>query len=77
MTSAPLWCSGCVIDDHDNSVRSGPTPAPTASVPDAGSPIRRESAAETLKDADPAEPARGDATLEVAPGSRTPPPPVQ
>jgi hypothetical protein len=39
-------------------------------------PVRRESAAKTLNEADPAPPA--DATLDVEPApGRTPPPPVQ
>jgi hypothetical protein len=76
-----LLCGpGCVIDDRGDGTRGGPPPAaPTASVPDAGGPLRRESAAETLNDAGPSA-APGGGLLDVAPagGPRpTPPPPVR
>ncbi len=69
--------SGCLIDDS-GSVGERPA-GPTATVPDAGGPARRESAAKTLNDAEPERPAGDDgATLEVEPNpSRIPPPPVQ
>jgi hypothetical protein len=66
---------GCLIDDGGQP--RGQSNAPAASVPDSGSPIRRESAAKTLNDADP-EPTPADATLEVEPApGRVPPPPAQ
>lgn len=59
--------AGCLIDDSG----AGPGPrGPTASVPDAGGPARRESAAKTLNDAEPDRPP-AEGTLDV------PPPPVQ
>ena len=65
---APLLvCIGCVVEDTTG--RRGQPHEPSATIPDSGSPIRRESAAETLREADPEPPA--DATLEVKP------PPVQ
>ncbi len=69
--------SGCLIDDS-GSVGEGPV-GPTATVPNTGSPVRGESAAKTLNDAEPERPAGDDgATLEVEPApSHTPPPPVQ
>ena len=66
--------AGCLIDDRTGADTAAPA-APTATVPDAGSPLRRESAAETLRDAE-FEQAPADATLEVEPdGRRDPPPP--
>ena len=63
---------GCIVDDSGGT--RGQAPAPTASVPDSGSPVRRESAAETLNEGRPAPARAGDgATLDVEPG-RTPPP---
>ena len=50
---------GCVIDDRGGS--RGQPDAPAASVPDSGSPVRRESPAKTLKDAEPVPPAGEDA----------------
>ena len=72
-----LAASGCLIDDTGKP--RGQANAPTASVPDSGSPIRRESPTKTLNDAEPAPlPARDGDTLEVDPApGRTPPPPVQ
>lgn len=68
---------GCIVDDNGGT--RGQANAPTATVPDAGSPIRRESAAKTLNDADPEPPAAADGdTLQVEPApGRVPPPPVQ
>jgi hypothetical protein len=45
---------GCVIDDTGRS--RGQSSAPSATVPDSGSPVRRESASETLDKAEPATP---------------------
>lgn len=59
--------AGCIVDDAGG--RRGRSDSPTASVPDSGSPIRQESAAKTLADADPDPPA--DADLKI------PPPPVR
>ena len=61
--------AGCLIDDSGAGPGPGPR-APTASVPDAGGPTRRESAAKTLNDADPDRPP-AEGTLDV------PPPPAQ
>ena len=66
--------AGCIVDDGAG-VR---TDSPSASVPDSGSPVRRESAAETLRENDPAPPQRtvpDDETLDVPPPP--PPPPVR
>lgn len=49
--------SGCVIDDRGGA--RGSAAAPAASVPDAGGPARRESAAKTLNDAGRTPPAGG------------------
>jgi hypothetical protein len=79
VTTLPLLClaAGCVIDD--SSGQRGQPNVPAASVPDSGSPVRRESPVKTLNDAEP-EPAdtgnEADLTVEPAPG-RIPPPPVQ
>ena len=53
---------GCVIDDTGRS--RGQSSAPSATVPDSGSPVRRESASETLDKAEPATPADGDVKVE-------------
>jgi hypothetical protein len=53
--------SGCIVDDGEG--HRGQANAPTATVPDSGSPIRRETPSKTLNDADPET--TGDATLEV------------
>ena len=67
--------AGCLIDDRTGADPGAPA-APTATVPDAGSPLRRESAAETLRRDAEFEQAPADATLEVEPdGRRAPPPP--
>ncbi len=62
-----LGGGGCIVDD--NAGGHGQSNVPAASVPDSGSPVRRESAAKTFKDAENDTPA--DADLKVAP------PPVQ
>lgn len=69
--------SGCLIDDSGGAGENAV--GPTATIPDAGSPVRRESAAKTLNDVDPERPAGDDgATLELEPTpSRIPPPPAQ
>ena len=84
MRSSVLWgaavlvalgSGGCIVEDGGGT--RGRAHGPSASVPDSGSPIRRDSAAETLDDAAPVPARTGDgATLEVEPG-RTPPPPVR
>ena len=59
-----LTASGCLIDDTGRP--KGQSSGPTASVPDSGGPARRESAAKTLNDAEPAAPAEsGSGTLDV------------
>ena len=74
LVTASGGAAGCLIDDRAGAETRTPA-APTASVPDAGSPGRRESAAKTLRDAE-FEQAPADATLEVQPdGRRSPPPP--
>lgn len=76
MTAAP----GCRIDDSGANRARTPAPAPTASVPDAGGPLRRESAAKTLNEADPQPPSAADENvLQVAPANnqRTTAPPVR
>jgi hypothetical protein len=45
---------GCVIDDTGRS--RGQSNAPSATVPDSGSPVRRESASDTLNKTEPASP---------------------
>ena len=55
---------GCLIDDT-GAPQSGSQQGPRASLPDSGAPNRRESAAKTIRDADPNQPA--DADLQVAP----------
>ena len=45
---------GCVIDDTGRS--RGQSNAPSATVPDSGSPVRRESASDTLNKTEPANP---------------------
>ena len=74
------FAGGCIIGDRGGAA-GAPPPArpPTASVPDSGSFVHRESAAETLNEADPDRGAPGDATLQVDPAApgRTPPPPVR
>ena len=52
--------SGCLIDDTGGG--RGQSNAPSASVPDSGSPGRRESASEALRE--PA-PEKSDETLDV------------
>ena len=54
--------NGCLIDDTGGT--RGQANSPSASVPDSGSPGRRESASETLNNArEPAEKSEG--TLDV------------
>jgi hypothetical protein len=61
---------GCVIDGAGRAPGRSPPAAPTATVPDAGSPLRHESAAETLDEAGPAPvPQDGGDVLDVAPGA--------
>ena len=63
--SAAVLCvvsAGCVIDDTGRS--RGQSSAPSASVPDAGSPVRRESASDTLNKAEPAKPADFDVKVD-------------
>jgi hypothetical protein len=50
---------GCIIDDRGGA--RGQSNAPSASVPDSGGPVRRESPSKTLKDAEPVPPAGEDA----------------
>jgi hypothetical protein len=55
--------SGCLIDDTGGT--RGQANAPSASVPDSGSPGRRESASETLNNArEPAEKPEGTLNVE-------------
>ena len=58
---AVLMSAGCIVDDRNGT--RGQANAPTASVPDTGGPIRRESPTKTLNEADPKSP--NDVTLEV------------
>jgi hypothetical protein len=59
-----LTSSGCLIDDTGRP--KGQSGGPSASVPNSGGPARRESAAKTLKDAEPPAPADSDSgTLET------------
>jgi hypothetical protein len=67
--------SGCIVDDSPHGNR-GRSDLPAATVPDSGSPIRRESAAKRINDVDPDRPADADIKVEPQPGG-TPPPPVQ
>jgi hypothetical protein len=61
--------AGCVVDDPAGS--RGQSNAPAASVPDSGNPVRRESAQETLRDAERQAPANPDGgVLSVEPGDR-------
>ena len=63
--SAAVLCvvsGGCVIDDTGRS--RGQSSAPSASVPDAGSPVRRESASDTLNKTEPANPADVDVKVD-------------
>jgi hypothetical protein len=55
--------SGCIVDDTGGS--RGQPNAPSASVPDSGSPVRRESAADTLNDARERAPGKAEGTLDV------------
>ena len=59
-----LVAGGCLIDDT-GAPQSRSQQGPTASLPDSGAPNRRESAAKTIRDADPNQPAEAD--LQVAP----------
>jgi hypothetical protein len=54
--------SGCIVEDNGGS--RGQANAPAASVPDSGSPGRRESPSKTLKDAREPE-APSDGSLDV------------
>ena len=61
--------SGCIIDDTRGS--RGQPSAPSASVPDSGSPVRRESPTKTLDDAEPEAPVkREDGVLDAGPADR-------
>lgn len=54
-----VMLAGCIIDDRGGS--RGQSNAPAASVPDSGSPVRRESPTKTLKDAEPESSVNSDA----------------
>jgi len=55
--------NGCIVDDTSGS--RGQTNAPSASVPDSGSPVRRESASETLNDGREPSSGKSKGTLDV------------
>ncbi len=59
---------GCLIDDSGGT--RGQSSAPTATVPDSGSPVNRENAAKTLENAGETKD-KADATLEVEPKSES------
>ncbi len=71
--------TGCLIDDTSGT--RGQAAAPAASVPDSGSPVRRESPAKTLRDADAERRRTGDGGAELnvdpAPGETPASPPAQ
>jgi hypothetical protein len=87
LASALAWAAlacgvtGCLIDDTARP--HGQAAGPSASVPNSGSPVRRESPTKTLRDADAERAAvlhEGGAELNVepAPGETpAPPPPAQ
>ena len=54
--------AGCVVNDKGGS--RGQSGAPTATVPDTGSPLRRASPSETLNSAEPSSPATGDVKVD-------------
>ena len=59
-----VFAGGCLIDD--TGATRGRPDAPSASVPDSGSPVRRESPAETLNEArEPSSPDKSKGTLDV------------
>ena len=53
---------GCVVDDTGRA--RGQSNTPSATVPDSGSPVRRESASDTLDRAEPSNPADVDVKVE-------------
>jgi hypothetical protein len=57
-----LVCAGCLVDDRASA--RGQSKSPSATVPDSGSPARRESASDTLNNAEQTSPASGDVKVE-------------